>query len=522
MRIATKIVLALAVMVALIVAGSLYTYFSTSGLTAIVSRVLDQELPEIDKLDRLQDLITTTHALQTQILSDSDPSKHPQFLIAFERNSKAAGDAVDNLRSLVYVGPSTPIVGQIKQQVPDLINLEEQAVQLADTDEFTARQYSTQALGLRLQVMDRIARLQAIYRNYLIEHERANLNTGMELRKVSIGFAAVSALVAFLLVVGGIRTVLVPLMALVRVTDKIAGGQLQEVADESRADEFGHLARSFNQMVQALRSRLDEVAEKNRNLQAAEQTLARQLRLAQQVQKSIVPRHPSLPGLDVFGRIHAAQRIGGDFYDVQTLDQEGTRIGLMIGDASGSGIPAALVMVMALTVSREAARQTRNPAEIFDLVNRRIREQFPDEMLDAFITASYVAVDLTAGTVCWSNAGHEPPFLWRPAGKELTRLEGRGMFLAAFDEARFEVAEMRVEPGDKILLCTDGLFETRDPDGNFFGLARIEACLRTHGHLSSQDLGEKILSAATDFRGDPVPRDDVALVIAEIKGADHS
>ena len=103
----------------------------------------------------------------------------------------------------------------------------------------------------------------------------------------------------------------------------------------------------------------------------------------------------------------------------------------------------------------------------------------------------------------------------------MIRLEGRGMFLAVFDEAVFEQAETRIMPGDKILLCTDGLYETRDADGNFFGLTRIEESLMKNGHLPCHELGEQILGEATAFRGDPVPRDDVALVIAEIKGADQ-
>ena len=90
------------------------------------------------------------------------------------------------------------------------------------------------------------------------------------------------------------------------------------------------------------------------------------------------PASAACPGLEVFGRIHAAQRIGGDFYDVEMLDEDGRQIGLVIGDASGSGIPAVLVMVLGLIVMRESARQSRNPAEILDRVNRRIREHFPD------------------------------------------------------------------------------------------------------------------------------------------------
>ena len=221
-----------------------------------MSRLLDQELPEIDKLDRLEQLVTTTHTLQTEILSDAQPAEHPQYVKQFTEASRACTEAVSSYGPWsISIAARTPSINcGMRSRIFSARSSKPCKCRIPM--KFTARQLSTEAMGLRLQVMDDISRLQAAYKAYVTEAERNNLTLGEELRQVSLGFAAVCAWSRPCWCWAASALFLVPLRELVMVTDKIAGGQLNEEADESRGDEFGQLARAFNQMVRALRSRI--------------------------------------------------------------------------------------------------------------------------------------------------------------------------------------------------------------------------------------------------------------------------
>jgi serine phosphatase RsbU (regulator of sigma subunit) len=513
MSISRKIVLGLSVMLILIVAGSLYTWSTTSRLTTIVGRLLSQEFPAVWTLDRIDADVDAMQTVETRLLSEDKPEGPEAFNDVQKRVERDLGE----LRALDYIPGSSEATGRLRETMSSLLQTEMDAARLASKgNDFDARQAATDAEELRSTVRTRSALLRKLYRDYIEDRESTNLSLAMYLRDHSIEFAVVSTLFAVFIMIAVVRSVLLPLRRLVRVSDSIAEGRTDLRADASSRDEFGHLARSFNSMVDNLHQRIEEVAAKNRILSQAEQDLQRQMRLAQQVQKRIVPRHATFEGLEVYTRIHAAKMVGGDFYDVQALDRSGQQFGLVIGDASGNGIPAALVMVLALTVMREASRQTYDPAQVFDRVNHGIREQFAEEMLEAYVTASYVTLDLSAMKLRVSNAGHEPSLLWKKASGQVIELEADGLFLGSFDSTEYESREHAVAPGDKVLMFTDGLTETRNADGDFFGKPRLIELMETFGYLPARELGDKIFEAATEFRGDPAPQDDVAVLIAEI------
>lgn len=521
MRIQTRIVLGLAIMGLLVVISSLYVFFTVNAMTGDVRRVVTRDIPNLSKLNQFQSLVGELHTLEIRILSQvpTEGLRHD-----FEGKLQHALDIVAQLTP--FGAPSEAQMGDFKRTATQLLNSESRIRMLEEANNlFDARQLATEVIPLRTRAIELNANLLALCRIAIEENEARNLLDFNHLRDTVGLLAAVSVLIAALLITFGIRAVLAPLNRLVYVTERISHGNLNEQADDRRKDEFGLLGATINLMVGTLRQRIDEVADMNRKLQNADREHQRQLRLALNVQKSIVPRQVQIPGLDLHAHIQAARMIGGDFYDVQILQESNTErrgrrpcVGLVVGDASGSGIPASLVMVLTMTLLREAGRQTTDPSVILQRVNLGIREQFPNEMLETFVTASYIAIDLEQMRLRFASAGNEPPIHWRRSDGAVTALEVEGMFLATFEESNYRLLEMEVEEGDKILLFSDGLTESRAPDGTFFGRERLESLVGGYGHMKCKDLVERILEEVQNFRGDPLPRDDVALLAAEIEG----
>ncbi|HEY3999867.1 MAG TPA: SpoIIE family protein phosphatase [Candidatus Xenobia bacterium] len=503
MRIAQKILLGLAMMVFLVVASSVYTYVATTRLTGVVERLLQYELPAISRLDQLQNLISVLHALETRVLSDNRPEDHEEF----EATSQKTLVLIGQIQPLPNLPESAALAQQFKVDARQLVEDEQQAIRLADADDlFDARQMATTGLSERLQVMREGTELQTLCKTFMETRELDNLELSEALRNVAIGFALVSVVLAIAIHLVGVRWFVAPLQRLVRVANEVTHGHLESTAPEDGKDEFGQVGTAFNQMVGNLRSRIEEVAERQRVMQM-------QLRLSQNVQRGLVPMQPTARGLDLAGRVQPAQRIGGDFYDVLPLERG---VGLVVGDASGHGIPAALMMVMAVILMREASRQTSNPAEVFARVNRSLREQFQEEMVEMFLTAAYVVIDVEAGRLTYALAGHEPPFVYRAGDGHVDELDSGDVLLALIDDATYRSTECALFPGDKLVLFTDGVTESRNPDGELYGRERLEQLVRDQGHLPAEQLLAEIFAQVDAFRGDPAAVDDVTVLIASV------
>ncbi|MHB2018737.1 MAG: PP2C family protein-serine/threonine phosphatase [Candidatus Xenobia bacterium] len=346
--------------------------------------------------------------------------------------------------------------------------------------------------------------------------ELTALREGEQLQQTLVYFAAGAVLASVGLMLLGLRGVLTPLQRLVDVTRGIGRGDLLRRCDENRTDEFGELGRSLNQMVATLRQQLDELAEKHRMLESSSQALQRELALAAQVQAGLLPQKVDIPWLDFFAHVEPAREIGGDFYDVHRWVADEGRIGIVVGDVSGRGVPAALMMVLCMSMLREAAQAGWcEPVDILKLANRSIRGQFPDESRDHFVTACYLALE--PHRLRLANAGHERPYLRSARDGSVRRLEERGLFLVLFEEVQYQEMEVELAAGDKIVLFTDGIIESRDADGAFFGEERLMALIQAHGARPCAELGNAVLDAVKQFHADSAPRDDVSIVVLEIR-----
>jgi len=251
------------------------------------------------------------------------------------------------------------------------------------------------------------------------------------------------------------------------------------------------------------------------DLQAAQariieqETLERELRLARETQESMLPRAlPRLAGLDIGARMVAARMVGGDFYDVFPLGPD--RLGVVIGDVSGKGMPAALFMALVSSLLRaEALRGDTTPEQALRIVNRHLLSRDARSM---FVTLLYGVLGRETREFAFVRAGHEMPLLLDAAGTLLTPEMGRGHALGLFLNPVLDIQAVQLPAGGTLLLYTDGVNEAMDAHGQLFGTERIVAAMRGARQASAQQLCDQIVQVVTEYRGLAAQADDITLV----------
>jgi len=262
---------------------------------------------------------------------------------------------------------------------------------------------------------------------------------------------------------------------------------------------------------------------------------AQELRMAREIQVSFLPeRCPSLPGWEICADWRAARQVGGDFYDFIPLG--GDELGLAIADVSDKGMPAALFMSLSRTLMRVAAAEVRSPSKALQRVNELLMSE---SRTDMFLTVFYSVLNWRTGQLTYANAGHNPPILWRsPASSEAGRsparsqarpsavreigagrAESQSMLLAAdgtvlgvLESIELEEREVAIEPGDILVLYTDGVTEPIDAQEDEFGEQRLIATIASNYDKPCDELVESIHTAVLDFVGDQPQFDDYTLV----------
>ena len=239
--------------------------------------------------------------------------------------------------------------------------------------------------------------------------------------------------------------------------------------------------------------------------------LENELAIARDVQHELLPRTmPVVHGLDVTGRCLPAVGVGGDYFDFLPLSED--RLGLVIADVSGKGIPAALLMAGLQASVRSVALPGLPPSE----VNRCVNVTLHDSTSAArYATMFFALWDGRAGTLAYSNAGHFPPILLR--GASSTRLAVGGLPIGMFPAATYTEEIRQLQHGDLLVLFTDGVIEAPDADGNEFGEERLIDILRRHHDYPLDNLLDRVVEAVARWKGEGPPHDDVTLVVARVR-----
>ncbi len=246
--------------------------------------------------------------------------------------------------------------------------------------------------------------------------------------------------------------------------------------------------------------------------------IRREIEIAADIQRRILPsRFPVIEGLDVFARTVPAKAVGGDFYDVFELGPPG-KLGLVIADVSGKGIPAAFYMAVARTLIRATAPGAASPGECLAEVNGLLcRHDVPG----MFVSVFYGVLDTGTWRLTFANGGHPPPLLVSPAGEGeglIKALEGGEGTLLGIDEGQvYEEGEVQLGPGEGVFFYTDGLTEAFDFENSPFGEERLWRCFAATAAGSASDIAGAAAAAIADFVGDADPHDDItSLVIKRV------
>jgi phosphoserine phosphatase RsbU/P len=234
-------------------------------------------------------------------------------------------------------------------------------------------------------------------------------------------------------------------------------------------------------------------------------------REAAEIQQSLlVEEPPEFPGYDLAARSVATEEVGGDFYDFE--DFGGGILGVSIGDASGHGLPAALLVRDVVTGLRMGIEKELKVAHVFEKLNRVIHRS---RLSSRFVSVFYGELEAD-GNLVYVNAGHQPPILFfreaRPDGPCEMELSVGGTVIGPLPEARFRRGFARVNPGEVVLMLTDGILERRDGGGEFFGLDRVRATVRETQDRPARAILDRIFADALAW-GDGRPWEDDATIV---------
>jgi serine phosphatase RsbU (regulator of sigma subunit) len=236
-----------------------------------------------------------------------------------------------------------------------------------------------------------------------------------------------------------------------------------------------------------------------------------ELQVARNIQQASLPKEvPQLEGWQIFPLYQPAREVGGDFYDFFELDDE--RLGIVVGDATGKGVPAALVMASTRSMLRAVAQAmgSSSPGEVLGRVNDPLATDVPPNM---FVTCFYAILDPKKASLSYANAGHDLPYV-RSSGGDAEELRARGMPLGLMPGMHYEEKEVVLHKGESVLFYSDGLVEAHDPEGEMFGFPRLRALVAQHGE--ERALGNLLLEELYSFVGEGWEQeDDITLLTLE-------
>jgi predicted ester cyclase len=225
-----------------------------------------------------------------------------------------------------------------------------------------------------------------------------------------------------------------------------------------------------------------------------------ELRVARTIQQASLPKEvPTLEGWRIVPHYQPAREVGGDFYDFFELDDG--QLGLVVGDATSKGVPAALVMSSARSMLRAVAQTSNSPGEVLRRANDPLVADIPPNM---FVTCFYAILEPESGRLSYANAGHDLPYVRH--GSDAEELRARGMPLGLMPGMNYEEKEIILQVGQSALFYSDGLVEAHDPTGEMFGFPRLRELVAEHGEERS--LGEVLLKELYSFVGEGWEQED--------------
>ncbi len=235
---------------------------------------------------------------------------------------------------------------------------------------------------------------------------------------------------------------------------------------------------------------------------------------ANRIQSALLPTgDPAISGTSVSSHYRAATEIGGDYFDFLLFPDE--TLGLAFGDVSGHGLTSGIVMAMAKSALLVQIGYDASPARVLNVLNDIVMRTAPKRILMTFF---FGLLDTETGVLKYASAGHLDPYVFRAKSGRLEPLSSWGFPLGVKRREPFREAEARLEPGDRLVLYSDGLIEAVDDDGEPFGFDRFEAVLTEHGDKTAEEIKGALLGSLRRFTRNRPPEDDQTLVVLSYEG----
>jgi len=279
-------------------------------------------------------------------------------------------------------------------------------------------------------------------------------------------------------------------------------------------DEVGNLAESFIFMEHELQEHIATIKETT----AARERIESELRVGREIQMSVLPQDfppfPRRQEFDLHGHIEPAKEMSGDFFDYYMIDEH--HLYLTVGDVSGKGVPASLLMVTCRTLLETMANEgITDPGEILSRVNTEIARK--NEAL-LFVTVFYAVLDVRTGELKYANAGHNPPYMLHGEGRVEELRENPSLALGLKDPYHYRTGTLIMQPGDCFFVYTDGVTEAQDTQLDIFTAARMEQVLAKGVQAPMKELVVQVVAAVKEFVGDAPQSDDITIVAVRYRG----
>ena len=343
---------------------------------------------------------------------------------------------------------------------------------------------------------------------------------------------AIAAAVAFaagsVIAIVSARRIARPVVALTRGAEEMDRGNFEPASLDvvaGRRDELGTLVRVFQTMAREVQSREQhleglvrertaDLQQKNEELEKAQKRVDEELRIARSLQGAILPREiPESQSYAGSAMMTPAQELGGDFYDCFTLPDG--RLGIVIADVSGKGVPAAFFMAIVRTMMRSAANEYSRPGQCMREVNDAVCEQNPHSL---FVTMFYGILDPANGRFDYANAGHNPPFMVG-AGGEVTELPSTsGVVVGVMPDLDYNEGSVVMVPNDTLFLYTDGISEAMNEADEEFGEERLANVLEEGSEEPIRSVIENVSNAVEAFVVDAPQSDDITCMVLRYLG----
>ena len=295
-----------------------------------------------------------------------------------------------------------------------------------------------------------------------------------------------------------------PLKEIIRVLKRVRDGYFDQKVRVTSNDEIGYTGDVINEMTEGLKER---------------DRMRHSLELAKEVQQHFLPESdPKLAGLDIAGQSIYCERTGGDYYDYLDMgDHREGKIGIVVGDVSGHGIPSALLMASARSSLRQRALLSGSIAQIVSDVNRQLTRDVEES--GRFMTLFCSEIDTHSWSIRWVRAGHDPAIFYDPVTNTFEELKGPGLALGVDADWQYEEQQKTgLKNGSIIVIGTDGIWEAHNSEGDTFGKESLLEIIRQHASVSAQEIVSAIINAVNRFRKDVIPEDDVTLVVIKVTG----